>query len=51
MQYLLGRLTEPSSYAGMAGLLIFGTGDISTWINIAGTVASLLAVVLKEGSN
>lgn len=49
MNYLVKRLTEPSTYAGVAGLLLFGSGDLTVWINIAGALASVLAVVLKEG--
>lgn len=49
MNYLLQRLHEPSTYAGLAGLFLYGTGDITAWINIAGAVASTLAILLKEG--
>jgi len=51
MELILKRLTEPSTYAGVAGLLMFGSGDLTLWINLAGAAASLLAVVLKEKAN
>jgi len=51
MDYLLKRITEPSTYAGVAGLLLFGSGDLTVWVNVAGAIASVLAVVLKEKGN
>lgn len=48
MNPILQRLTQPSSYAGLAGLLLFGNGDLTSWINVLGALFSLLAVVLNE---
>ena len=49
MNYLLKRVTEPSTYAGLAGALLFaGGGDLTAMLNIAGMVASVLAMVLPE---
>ena len=50
MNWLFKRLSEPSSYAGLAGLLTFLPQAIATRDPqaIAGALASLAAVVAPE---
>jgi hypothetical protein len=53
VQWIVDRLKEPSTYAGLAGLLIaFHVADASTWANtimVAGiAMASIAAMVIKE---
>jgi hypothetical protein len=53
MQWCLARLKEPSTYAGLAGLLIaFHVSDASSWANLIEVtgiaMASIAAMVMKE---
>lgn len=48
MKYLLSRLSEPSTYAGIAGLLFAGSSDFDVWVNLATALAAAVAVVLPD---
>lgn len=50
MRYFLNRLREPSSWAGIAGLVAFGAQAVALKDPqaIGGTVASILAMFLPE---
>jgi hypothetical protein len=53
VQWCIARAKEPSTYAGLAGLLIaFHVGDASTWANLIQVTAiagaSIAAMAMKE---
>ena len=50
MKYFVNRLREPSSWAGIAGLLAFGANAVATKDPqaLGGVVASVLAMFLPE---
>lgn len=55
MKYFLKRLYEPSTYAGVAGVVAHGqgiaSGAMTLEYGIAGIILSLLAVFAPEGLN
>ena len=53
MKALISKLSQPSTYAGFAGLsLVLGLSQpqFTAWTAAAATLFSLVAVVLGEGS-
>lgn len=53
VQWVIDRLKEPSTYAGLAGLLVaFHVVDAQNWANLVQVaciaMASIAAMVLKE---
>ncbi|MDE1905011.1 MAG: hypothetical protein KGH75_00990 [Rhodospirillales bacterium] len=54
MKYLLARMMEPSTYAGLSALLLglgvkVPAGTLHTVVFVAGVAAAAGAVVMKEG--